>query len=76
MIKRLQQLPHENEDKNQNIDDDDLAQVLSAKITPFTTDYTWFGSALVSMRIRILIQPFTSVRIRSQTNALPCGSGS
>jgi hypothetical protein len=27
MIKRLQQLPHENEDKNQNIDDDDLAQV-------------------------------------------------
>jgi hypothetical protein len=41
MIKRLQQLPHENEDKNQNIDDDDLAQVLAAKITPFTTDYTW-----------------------------------
>jgi hypothetical protein len=35
MIKRLQQLPHENEDKNQNIDDDDLAQVLSAKITSF-----------------------------------------
>ena len=27
MIKRLQQLPHENDDKNQNIDDDDLAQV-------------------------------------------------
>jgi hypothetical protein len=28
MIKRLQQLPHDNEDKNQNIDDDDLAQVI------------------------------------------------
>jgi hypothetical protein len=28
MIKRLQQLPHENEDQNQNIDDDDLAQVV------------------------------------------------
>lgn len=31
MIKRLQLLPHENEDKNQNIDEDDLAQGISMR---------------------------------------------
>lgn len=31
MIRRLQQLPHESEDTNQNIDDDDLAQGISIR---------------------------------------------